>query len=119
MKGKRTIKDKHYTFDEITRKITFVIEHQQYKLEKNVFATQGVDIDKIKVVEEYDKHKLNFHLQIHDVLVEIWRNKKPKSLQEKYFKCLMLNDFEGMKKYRDLVGRIKSLDLKVIKNNKI
>ena len=57
---KKIIQDHHFKFDETTRVITFVKSDTVYKDEKIVFATQGIDIDQIQTIDEYDRLRMQY-----------------------------------------------------------
>ena len=115
MDNKKLIEDTHYTFCEKSLAISFDTKHPQYILEKNVFATQGVNIDEIKTINEYDKYKMQFIGQIMAVIEDKWRTKKPKTLRDKLTKSIVFLDIANMKKYAKLLKKKTRLNLKIIK----
>lgn len=115
MDNKTYVTDKHYTFDEITRQITFIKEERFYKIEKKIYASHGVDIDKVKTVDEYDLLRLQYTHEINAVITEKWRKFTPTTLEEKQLKYLMTDDIEGCRRIRELIEKKNAVKLKVIK----
>lgn len=107
--------DHHYDFDDVTREITFKKEHPAYQAEKKVFARHGVDIDEIKTVNEYDLFKLEYRHDFIEMFEQKWRKVKPKTVEEKYQKSLMLNDLKEFQRLKKIIKKKRSLNLKVIK----
>lgn len=115
MDKKTYVTDKHYTFNEITRKITFIKEERLYKIEKKVFASHGVDIDKIRTVNQYDSIRMLYSQEVLAVMAEKWVNFKPRTLEEKQRKYLMTNDLEGFRRLSKLIEKKNAIQLKIIK----
>lgn len=91
---KEIIQDHHFKYDETTRVITFVKSDYVYKDEKIVFASQGIDIDQIQTVDEYDRLRMQYRYALMARFEQKWQKVKPKTLEEKYTKSLMLNDID-------------------------
>lgn len=115
MNDKTYIQGRHYTYDEVTRKITFVKEEHTYKIEKHVFGSHGVDIDEIQTIEEYERIRMQHTHEVMAIITEQWRRFKPRTLEEKRRKCLMINDTEGFKRLRKLIDKKNAIKLKIIK----
>lgn len=112
---KKGIQDHHFKYDEITRFITFVKDDSIYKDEKIVFASQGIDIDLIHTIDEYDRLRMQYRYALMARFEQKWQAVKPKTLEEKYTKSLMLNDIEGVKRLKQIINKKKALHIKVIK----
>ena len=112
---KKIIQNHHFKYDEVTRVITFVKDDTVYKDEKIVFASQGIDIDQIQTIDEYDRLRMQYRYALMARFEEKWHKVKPKTLEEKYTKSLMLNDIDEVKRLKKIIHKKNALHLNVIK----
>ena len=112
---KKCIQDHHFNYDEITRVITFIKDDSVYKDEKIVFASQGIDIDQIHTIDEYDRLRMQYRYELMARFEQKWQKIKPTTLEEKYTKSLILNDIEGVKRLKQIINKKNTLHIKVIK----
>ena len=112
---KKIIENHHYKYDEVTRIITFVKSDTVYKDEKLVFASQRIDIDQIQTIDEYNRLRMQYRYALMARFEEKWHKVKPKTLEEKYTKSLMLNDIDEVKRLKKIIIKKNALHLNVIK----
>ena len=103
------LESEHYSYNEKTGEITFNIKHRHYKMEKKILARYGVDIDTIKTVEEYLDCIIQYRHEIHEEFTNIWIEKKPKDLEQKFAKSLILHDFEESERLQRIIERRNKL----------
>ena len=109
------LEDAHYTVDDTTQKITFCRDAYFYLLEKKVFAKHSVDIDCIKMLDEYLFFKNEYRHDINAVLKDKWLRREPKTHDERQIQQTMLETMELLEKMRQRRTAGKPPYLRVIK----
>lgn len=105
----------HYHHDEKTGLITFNREHSYYHLERTVFTSKGVDINRIKTFEQYYDFKIAFRYEIRVAFHKYIQNKNPKTLESKLTQSLILGNDNDFKRLETLLHRMKKSNLEIIK----
>lgn len=109
------IKERHFTYNKVTRKITFKKNEERYEIEKKIFAKHDVDIDAIDTVDEYDKLRLKHFEDILAATYQYWYDFDAVSIEDKYLKSVMLEDFDEMLRLKKVRIRQKSANIRIVK----
>ena len=112
---KKLIEDLHYTYEEATGAISFNKDDSVYLDEKAAFAQCGVDLDQIKTINEYDKLRMVYRDILLEAFQQKWRKVKPKNIEEKYEKALLLFDLDEASRLKTIIQQKRKLNLKVVK----
>ena len=107
--------DPHYEFDEQSGLISLNTQHRFYKLERNVFLLKNIDIDSIKTFEEYCDYTTIFRYEIQAAFHEYIKNKKPKTIENKLTRSLILGENDEVERLDKLIDKIRGANLTVIK----
>lgn len=97
----------HYDIDEQTLFITFNTDHHYYQLEREVFASDGIDIDAVKTIDTYYGYIKTFHYEIRAVFHQHLKNKEPKTLGNKFTRSLILGDENDVNRLEGLANKMK------------
>ena len=111
----KDIKERHFTYDKQTRKITFKKNEERYAIEKVIFKKHGIDIEKIETVDAYDKLRLKHFEDILASTYQYWRDFNAVSIEDKYMKCLILDDDDEMVRLKKIRIRLRDANIRVIK----
>ena len=111
---KKLYEDHHYSFDKKTRIITFKQDNPVYLDEKKTFAENGVDIDKIKTVNEYDQLRMEYRDILLEAFQQKWRKVKPKNIEQKYEKALSLFDIDEVSRLKKVIEQKRRLNIKAV-----
>ena len=105
----------HYQHDEQTGLITFNREHRYYQIERTVFASKGVDIDRIKTFEQYFDFIIAFRYEVRVAFHRYIENKKPKTIESKFTQSVIPGDKKEIKRLEPIIDKMKQLHIKVNK----
>lgn len=106
------VEPSHYSHNKETDQITFNKEDRFYKLERDVFAANGVDIDKVENFEVYSDYWILFRHQINAVFTAQVRNKKPKTLISKLVRSTIIEDETETERLKTIIAKKNQLRLK-------
>lgn len=107
--------DPHYTFDEETREITFNTSHRYYIIERDVFAANGIDIDKIKTIDIYYDYTTKYRKGILELFQLKMKNKTPTTLEGKFARSVIIDDTEEIERLGKLLDKRNDAGIKIIK----
>ena len=115
MTNKNIFEPEHYTLNEATGEISFATDHKHYKLERLVFARNGINIDTVKDIEKYLDLITEYRHEISQEFHDQWRKVNPKTLSKKLTKSLILNDEDESARISNLIDKKNTLNLRIVK----